>query len=141
MWKPAKTQGLELASADNSLCWVELHVPDPEAAITFYNGLFGHRFQEMNVPGMTYRVLSIADGDQQDGSFGGVAPLAEGETTARWVPYFAVADVDAVVSTAQTSGGTVLMPGADVPEVGRIAWLADPGGSVFALLKPLPREQ
>lgn len=141
IWKPARTAGLGLASEDNSLCWVELHVPDPQAAIGFYNGLFGHRHQEMDVPGMTYRVLSIADGAQQDGSFGGVAPLTEGETNARWVPYFAVADVDAVVATARTSGGTVLMPAADIPDVGRIAWLADPGGAVFALLKPNPRTQ
>lgn len=139
IWKPGKTAGLGLTSADNTLCWVELHVPDPLAAVEFYGALFGLRSQDMDVPGMTYRVLSIAEGDQQDGSFGGVAPLTEGETNARWVPYFAVADVDAVVSTARTSGGTVLMPGADVPDVGRIAWLADPSGAVFALLKPNPR--
>ncbi|WP_330294452.1 VOC family protein [Streptomyces sp. NBC_00503] len=139
IWKPTKTPGLGVTSADNTLCWVELHVPDPLAAVEFYGTLFGMRSQDMDAPGMTYRVLSIADGDQQDGSFGGVAPLMEGETNARWVPYFAVADVDAVVGTARTSGGTVLMPGADVPDVGRIAWLADPSGAVFALLKPNPR--
>lgn len=139
VWKPAGTAGLGLTSVDNTLCWVELHVADPSAAVDFYGELFGLRSQVMEVPGMAYRVLSIAEGDQEDGSFGGVAPLAEGQTDARWVPYFAVADVDAVTSTARTSGGTVLMPGADVPDVGRIAWLADPSGAVFALLKPLPQ--
>lgn len=141
VWQPGRTPGLGLASADNALCWVELHVPDPMAAVAFYGALFGMRSQEMEAPGMTYRVLSTADGDLEDGSFGGVAPLTEGETDARWVPYFAVPDVDAVVSTARTSGGTVLMPGADVPDVGRIAWLADPSGAVFALLKAAPRAE
>ncbi|MGW6855204.1 VOC family protein [Streptomyces xanthophaeus] len=141
-WQPGNTAGLGLASADNSLVWAELHVPDPLAAIGFYRGVFGWRHAEMQAPGMTYRVLSIADGDQEDGSFGGVAPLGEGAgdgQEARWVPYFSVADVDATTAAAEQGGGSVLMPGADVPQVGRIAWLADPAGAVFALLTPDPR--
>ncbi|MFE3328960.1 VOC family protein [Streptomyces sp. NPDC059176] len=133
--------GLERTSEDDSLVWVELHVDDPEAAIRFYAGLFGWRSEEMQVPGMTYRVLSIEEGDRQEGSFGGVAPLSgrPGEE-ARWVPYFAVADADATVRSVQENGGAVLMPASDVPDVGRIAWLADPGGAVFAVLKPRPRQ-
>ena len=140
VWQPAKTKGLEKASEDNTLVWVELHVGDPEAAIRFYAGLFGWRSQEMQAPGMTYRVLSIKDGDQQEGAFGGVAPLrGEGEQT-RWVPYFAVADADVIATKVQENGGSVLMPASDVPDVGRIAWLADPGQAVFAVLKPNPRQ-
>ncbi|MET9961874.1 VOC family protein [Streptomyces sp. NPDC006326] len=143
VWMPGKTAGLELASAENSLLWVELHVPDPAAAISFYAKLFGWRSQEMEAPGMTYRVLSTKDGDQQQGSFGGVAPLGEGAgggvEKPRWVPYFHVTDVDATVGSAQGKGGSVLMPAADVPDVGRIAWLADPFGAQFALLKPNPQ--
>lgn len=140
VWQPGRTKGLEKASEDDTLVWVELHVGDPEAAIRFYSGLFGWRSQEMEAPGMTYRVLSIADGDQQEGSFGGVAPLQGDAEDARWVPYFAVADADAVVAKVGESGGSVVMPAANVPDVGRIAWLADPSGAVFAVLKPDPRQ-
>ncbi|MGW7408639.1 VOC family protein [Streptomyces sp. NPDC054833] len=132
--------GLEKTSEDNTLVWVELHVADPEAAIRFYHGLFGWRSREMQAPGMTYRVLSIRDGDQEEGAFGGVAPLQGEHEVARWVPYFAVADADSVVTAVQGNGGTVLMPAADVPDVGRIAWLADPAQAVFAVLKPNPRQ-
>lgn len=31
------------------------------------------------------------------------------------------------------------MPPANVPDVGRIAWAADPAGAVFAVLRPDPR--
>ncbi|MFG2354911.1 VOC family protein [Streptomyces sp. NPDC048521] len=133
-------RGLEAASEDNTLVWVELHVGDPEAAIGFYRRLFGWRTEEMRAPGMAYQVLSIEDGDQREGSFGGVAALQAGQEDARWVPYFAVADADAVVAAVQDSGGTVLMPAANVPDVGRIAWLADPAQAVFAVLKPDPRQ-
>ncbi|MFD3681374.1 VOC family protein [Streptomyces sp. NPDC058613] len=141
-WQPGRTAGFYLASADNTLVWAELHVPDPVADIGFYAGLFGWRHAEMDAPGMTYRVLSIADGDQEDGSFGGAAPLADGGAEqARWVPYFNVPDVDATTGLVERNGGSVLMPGADVPEVGRIAWVADPAGAVFALLKPNPSQR
>lgn len=139
VWQSAAVKGLENASADNTLCWTELHVADPQAAIAFYHSLFGWRSQEMEAPGMTYRVLSTAEGDQQEASFGGVAPLQGGSEDARWVPYFAVADVDVIVAKSEESGGSVLMPAADVPDVGRIAWLADPFGALFAVLKPAPQ--
>ncbi|GLX18814.1 MULTISPECIES: VOC family protein [Streptomyces] len=143
-WQPGKTGGLEVASEVNTLVWVELHVPDPVAAIRFYAGVFGWRYIEMETPGMTYRVLSIGEGDQEEGSFGGVAPQGEGAGGAstmvpRWVPYFHVADVDATVTAVEGNGGAVLMPATDVPDVGRIAWASDPAGAVFALLKPSPR--
>ncbi|GHB43397.1 hydroxylase [Streptomyces cirratus] len=142
-WQPGKTSGLGVASDENSLIWVELHAPDPDAAVSFYNGVFGWRSEEMQAPGMTYRVLSTKDGDQREASFGGVAPMGEGAggggVGPSWVPYFHVSDVDATVSTAQGKGGSVLMPAADVPDVGRIAWVADPFGAPFALLKPNPQ--
>ncbi|GAA1176943.1 hypothetical protein F4556_005592 [Kitasatospora gansuensis] len=143
LWQPGRTAGLGLTSAPNSLLWVELHVPDPVADIGFYQGLFGWRSQDMAAPGMTYRVLSVRDGDQQDASFGGAAPLGGGagggNERPRWVPYFHAEDVEAIVTAATANGGSVLMPAVDVPEVGRIAWLTDPFGAVFALLKPNPQ--
>ncbi|WP_329500263.1 VOC family protein [Kitasatospora herbaricolor] len=143
LWQPGQTAGLGLTSAPGTLIWAELHVPDPVADIAFYQGLFGWRSQEMQVPGMTYRVLSVRDGDLQEASFGGVAPLGDGAgggaERPRWVPYFHATDVDATVAKAGEKGGSVLMPAADVPDVGRISWLADPFGAVFALLKPDPR--
>ncbi|MFE7510875.1 VOC family protein [Streptomyces sp. NPDC057540] len=138
VWQPGQVQGLDRTSSPDTLVWAELHAPDPEASFGFYRTLFGWRWASMDAPGMTYHVLSTADGDQQDASFGGVAELqGEGERS-RWVPYFAVEDVDATVLATQGNGGSVAMPAADIPDVGRIAWLTDPAGAVFAVLKPAP---
>ncbi|MER7951549.1 VOC family protein [Streptomyces sp. NPDC096079] len=138
VWQPGRIKGLDRTSSANTLLWAELHVPDPESTLGFYRTLFGWRWASMDAPGMTYRVISTAEGDQEDTSFGGAAEAQEGREP-RWVPYFAVEDVDAVARTAQGSGGSVVMPAADVPDVGRIAWLADPFGAVFAVMKPSPR--
>ncbi|MFJ9731278.1 VOC family protein [Streptomyces sp. NPDC101171] len=132
--------GLQRTSEDNALVWVELHTTEPEPAIRFYAGLFGWRSAEMTAPGMAYQVLSVADGDQQEGAFGGVAPLRGGQGDPRWVPYFAVSDPEAVVAAGRDNGATVLMPAVDVPDVGTIAWLSAPDRSVFAVLRPNPRQ-
>ncbi|AHH98002.1 VOC family protein [Kutzneria albida] len=138
LWQPVAFPGLQATWEENTLFWVELHTADPAAAQQFYGSLFGWRTQHMDVPGMTYTVLSTAEGDVQDASFGGIAPNA-GERS-RWVPYIHVSGVDATVDRAQAAGGSVVMPASEVPEVGRMAWLADPFGAVFAVMTPNPRQ-
>jgi uncharacterized protein len=47
-----------------------------------------------------------------------------------------VADPDDIVARTQENSGSVIMPAMDVPDVGRIAWLADPFGAHFAIISP-----
>ncbi|MGW1929254.1 VOC family protein [Streptomyces sp. NPDC001919] len=138
LWQPGTTKGLDRTSSTNALVWVELHTEDPEGVLAFYRTLFGWRSAEMDAPGMRYRVLSTAEGDQQDASFGGAAELQDIRRGPRWMVYFDVEDADATVASARSHGGSVLMPAADIPDVGRVAWLADPFGAPFAVLKPAP---
>ncbi|MGA5193147.1 VOC family protein [Streptomyces exfoliatus] len=138
IWQPGEVQGLQRTSSTNTLVWVELHVADPETVLGFYRTLFDWRWAAMEAPGMTYRVVSTAEGDQEDASFGGTAELQDVTEGPRWIPYFAVEDADAIASSAQGNGGSVVMPAADIPDVGRIAWLKDPFGAPFAVLKPAP---
>ncbi|WP_282692771.1 VOC family protein [Streptomyces sp. CC208A] len=140
VWQPGSVRGLDRTSSPNTLIWVELHTPDPEAALDFYRSLFEWRWKEMEAPGMTYRVISTAEGDQEDASFGGAAELQDSGERSRWIPYLQVADADATVDAVSVSGGTVLLPPADIPDVGRLAWFADPFGAEFAVLKPAPAQ-
>ncbi|MEV7598707.1 VOC family protein [Kitasatospora sp. NPDC089797] len=139
-WQAGDTVGLDTVSEDGTLVWAELHTRDQDGGFAFYRGLFGWRVENFEPsPGMDYRVLSTAAGDQQQAAFGGVAPTMQDDQPSAWTPYFAAADVDALVTRATAAGGTVLMPAADVPNVGRIAWLADPNGAPFALIKGEPQ--
>jgi predicted enzyme related to lactoylglutathione lyase len=137
LWQPAAVTGLEAVNDTEALCWVELHTSDPTAAHSFYRSLFGWRSEQMAVPGMAYTVLSTANGDQQAASFGEIAPLQDDAQQPRWLPYFAVADPDNIVARTQENGGSVIMPAMDVPDVGRIASLADPFGAHFAIISPI----
>ncbi|MFG2904528.1 VOC family protein [Kitasatospora sp. NPDC048286] len=141
LWQSGGTTGLGAVSEEGALVWAELHTSGPDAALAFYEKLFGWRMQKFEPsPGMTYRVLSTAEGDQEDTSFGGIAPTMSPEQPSAWTPYFAAEDVDARVAAATAVGGSVLMAASDVENVGRIAWLADPNGAPFALIHGEPQE-
>ncbi|MGC0419549.1 VOC family protein [Embleya sp. AB8] len=137
IWQPGAFAGSELMAEPTSLAWVELHGVDRTVALGFYGALFGWRSEEFQMPGMTYTVLSTAEGTQQDNSFGGIVPDPNGQDP-HWIAYFEVADPDDVIAKAQSRDGTVLMPATDVPEVGRMAWLADPFGAPFAIIRSAP---
>jgi predicted enzyme related to lactoylglutathione lyase len=49
--------------------------------------------------------------------------------------YFAVNDCDGQAALVQSLGGSVRLPPADVPGVGRFAVVADPQGATFALFE------
>ncbi|WP_316520705.1 VOC family protein [Kitasatospora brasiliensis] len=142
VWQAGDTKGLDAVSQDDALVWSELHVSDPDAAFAFYRQIFGWRVEKFEPsPGMSYRVISTAEGDQDAAGFGGIAPTMSPEQPAAWTPYFAAEDVDAHVAKATAAGGSVLMPASDVKGVGRIAWLADPNGAPFALIKGDPNQE
>ena len=71
-------------------------------------------------------------------------PQQEG-IPSHWTTYLASDDVDDTAATtdetvakARELGGTALMPGMDLPEIGRLAALQDPTGAVFQVLQPPP---
>lgn len=141
IWQAGGTKGLDVVSEDDALVWAELHTPDQDGGFAFYQRLFSWRVEQFEPsPGMSYRVISTSQGDQEETSFGGIAPTMSPEQPPSWTPYFAAADVDATVLKATNAGGSVLMPASHVENVGRIAWLADNNGAPFALIKGEPRQ-
>jgi predicted enzyme related to lactoylglutathione lyase len=55
-----------------------------------------------------------------------------------WLGYVHVQDVDRKVAAIEAAGGKALMPATDIPNVGRIAMVADPQGAPFYVMKPIP---
>ena len=53
-----------------------------------------------------------------------------------WVSYVAVDNVDARATKATQAGAKLMKPAFDVPSVGRIAILLDPGDAMIALITP-----
>jgi predicted enzyme related to lactoylglutathione lyase len=53
-----------------------------------------------------------------------------------WMPYLAVDDVDKRVEKALARGATLMRPPFDIPNIGRIAVLRQPGGGVVGWMTP-----
>jgi uncharacterized protein len=53
-----------------------------------------------------------------------------------WMPYIAVDDIDARVRQAARAGAKVMKEPFDVPGVGRIAMLTEPGGAGIGWMTP-----
>lgn len=114
--------------------WYELMTTEPDAAQQFYGGLIGWTFKDSGTPGMDYRLFSTSISE-----VGGVFPLTqemtEGGAQPSWAVYIAVDDVDAAVASVKDAGGAVHMEPWDIPHVGRMAFVADPQGAPFYLMK------
>jgi predicted enzyme related to lactoylglutathione lyase len=123
--------------SDNFI-WYELMTTDVEAARAFYGAVVGWNLSEGGKPGMPYTVVSAGTR-----GVGGIMALSTAalETGARpaWMGYIGVDDTDARTRRVAAAGGRILREPADIPDVGRFAVVADPGGAAFMLLTPFPR--
>jgi predicted enzyme related to lactoylglutathione lyase len=110
--------------------WFELMTGDVQKAKAFYGELFGWTTQAMPMgPGETYEII-------QAGSTGiGGYAKPQGKSGTTWHSYVSVKDVDAAVKAIAKAGGKVLMPAFDVPNVGRMAAVADPQGATFSVFR------
>jgi predicted enzyme related to lactoylglutathione lyase len=125
------------ASLRGRYVWYDVMTPDPKAAEAFYTSVAGWGTQVWE--GMPYTMWT-ADGQ----AIGGVMPLPNASAPPHWLAYIAVPDVDATVTQAESLGARTMVPGTDIPTVGRYAVLADPQGAVFAVFTPeggAPREE
>ncbi len=102
--------------------WVDIGVPDAQAAADFYGALFGWAAEEGPAEFGGYRMAMLGDA-----AVAGIGPqMAPGPPY--WTSYVAVTSVDETVAKAEAAGGSVLAPAMDIGTVGRMAIIADTGG-------------
>jgi predicted enzyme related to lactoylglutathione lyase len=117
-----------------SFYWNELMTRDAEAAKKFYGDTIGWTFDAMPMPDGTYWVAKMG-GTPVGGIFTMNGPAFEG-LQEHWVSYIAVDDVNARLKKLTAAGGKVHRDPFDIPNVGRIAIVEDPGGAVMAWMTP-----
>jgi predicted enzyme related to lactoylglutathione lyase len=129
LWQPKNSIGAYLVNEPGTLCWNELMTSDVDAALPFYEKLFGWKRNRVTAGEVEYNELQL-DGRGVGGAM--ASPVAG--MPAVWGVYFAVDDCDKAVETASANGGTVLHEPLDI-QPGRFAVLADPAGAVFNVLE------
>ena len=116
--------------------WNELMTRDVERAKRFYGDTIGWSFEPMQMPdGRTYW-CAVQQGKPVAGIFSLDAPEFDGVPES-WMSYLAVDDVDKRVAAAVKSGARLMKPIFDVPGVGRIAILMEPGGAGVGWMTPV----
>lgn len=119
--------------------WYELMTPDPAGAKAFYEAVVpGWSVGERNPGEIDYRMIGRSDGGNAGGILRMGDDMLEHGAKPLWLAYIDVADVDGTIDQIEAMGGKVHMPATDIPEVGRIAMVADPQGAPFYIMKPKP---
>jgi uncharacterized protein len=132
--------GQDNSSPRGSFIWYELMSPDPAASKAFYDAVVGWNIDAQSaMPGdIDYRMIKRSDG----GNAGGLLKLTDemvgNGARPTWLGYLYVSDVDSRIAAIEGDGGKTLMPASDIPDVGRIAMVADPQGAPFYIMKPTP---
>ncbi|WP_406457151.1 VOC family protein [Streptomyces sp. NBC_00876] len=127
LWQGRAFAGADLFNDPGALGWAELVTRESEPALAFYPAVFGWTVTASD----TYPQWGIEGAD-----FGGLLTMDDKfppDVPPHWLPYFAVADVDAAAATALGAGGELLMPPTTIPQGPRIAVVRDPQGAVFGV--------
>ena len=114
--------------------WHDLMTSNVDAAKTFYAAVVGWTFSEQ----MPEYAVSLADGIGMGGIME-TPPEMKG-MPAMWSGYVYAPDVDATCQDAVKLGGKIMRQAWNVPEVGRIAVIADPTGAGLMVMQPFSTE-
>jgi predicted enzyme related to lactoylglutathione lyase len=123
-------------SSHGIFCWNELMTRDVEAAKRFYRDTIGWTFEPMPMPGGGTYWIAKSGSQMAGGIFELKSPEFDGVPES-WMSYLAVDDVDKRVAKALKAGGKLMKPIFDVPGVGRIAILMQPGGAGVGWMTPV----
>lgn len=117
--------------APGEIHWNELQSTDVEADLQWLKETFGLTADRMEMPDGPYYVLK-----QGDAMTGGVMAASNPQAPSMWLSWVHVADVDETLTKVVKEGGTAHTDIMEIPDVGRMAVVADPTGGVFGIITP-----
>jgi len=134
---PSSSQDRSGPNPQGDFIWYELMTTDADAAKAFYDAVVGWDIKEGAPEYQGYRMIGRSDGKFAGGVLPITPEMQQHGARPTWLGYIHVTDVDATARDIERAGGKVLMTH-DIPNVGRIAMVADPQGAPFYIMKPIP---
>ena len=132
MWEPKEHRCFGWISEPGAPAWFELHTLDYDAALPFYEQVFGWTIDTMSdADDFRYSRL-VVDGFPLAGVMDATGHMAPG-VPSHWEVYFEVADLDDAAAKVVELGGQVLTEPHDSP-FGRLGLFADCNGATFRLV-------
>jgi predicted enzyme related to lactoylglutathione lyase len=134
--RPRKRAQKEPTWAHGNFHWNELRTRDATRARKFYETTIGWKFEPMPMEGGKTYWVAMLGGKPVAGLFPLSSPEFD-EVPESWMSFLAVDDVEERVAKATKAGAKLVMPIFDVPGVGRIAMLREPGGAGIGWMTPV----
>lgn len=125
--------------AHGNIHWSELVSTDAQASKAFFTEIVGWEVTEMPMPNGPY-FICMSGGVPVAGIMGVDQIEADHDIQPHWMTYIAVDDVDGASGNVAGAGGTVIREPFDIPGVGRIAIVMDPGQGVCGFMTPAPQD-
>jgi len=119
--------------ANGRFSWVDLSAHDLQAALPFYEAIFGWESGDANVPDGHRYVMFHLGGVPVAGGGELSAPMQEQGVPPTWNSYIGVDDIEETVQKALDAGASVVAPIMQAADAGRMAFISDPEGAVFGL--------
>jgi len=132
LWQAGDHTGAQLVNEPGTLGFNELQTTDKDAALGFYESVFGYETEAVPSDTVDYTVLKV-DGKVVGGLVQMNEQWPEG-VPPHWHVYFIVADADASVARVQELGGSVHVEPFDAPGAGRISVVSDSNGTHFSIM-------
>jgi predicted enzyme related to lactoylglutathione lyase len=117
-----------MARLSGKFVWFEYVTSDVAKAKAFYGDVIGWKTTPFAMKDRTYEMLMAGEK-----MVGGYATPEPGQRP-HWTSYLSVDDVDAAARKVVAEGGALLVAAFDIPEVGRMAKVADPQGATFWIM-------
>jgi predicted enzyme related to lactoylglutathione lyase len=108
----------------------EIPADHPDKLQEFYTSIFGWSFQKM--ADMDYWLAETGQKDQM-GINGAITRRQANLTTV--VNTISIKNIDETMKSIKNSGGQVLTPVMDIPNVGKFAYCKDPDNNIFGILE------
>jgi predicted enzyme related to lactoylglutathione lyase len=115
--------------ATGTPCWIDVSVPDVDAAKGFYGSLLGWDCRTDPRPEAGGYTMCFLD----DVPAAAITPMWGEGARPGWSVYIASDDADLSAAAVTDNGGQVLSPPLDVFEAGRMAFALDPAGASFGI--------
>jgi predicted enzyme related to lactoylglutathione lyase len=115
----------------------EIPADEPQRAISFYESVFGWRFERWEGP-MEYWLVMTGP-QEEPGIDGGLAPR-QGSRSG-FENTIGVESMDEYLAKIEAQGGKVLRPKTAIPGVGWVAYCQDTEGNTFGLMEDDPAAQ
>lgn len=134
LWQPDGFPGFGVLGEPGTPSWFELQTRDFEAAVTFYEAVFGWQTHPVgHDPDFRYSRFQDPEGQEGYAGIMDASSFLPDSLPAHWSVYFGVDDADVALQHVVDLGGAVLKGVQETP-YGRLATAVDPTGARFKLV-------